>query len=190
MLFPGAPQSCVPLVAPTGIHQRKNAAYAFPAFRGWVADSPTILPAAHSTGERFRFPVQTNAADGGTRPELSNPTFESRSCSVSSALPRIAFQRVKGVRRAFQRGRDRIDVTSRRRVRLKLNCISRGFHTRTRAADWNHRLQVSQTYSRNFINIATRCTHRQWQQVASEEEWRTYAEINEFCFQILQSSNS
>src|SRR5713101_7667184 len=67
---PGAPQSWLPLVARTGAHPRKNAAYAFPAFRGWMADSPTMLLAAHSTGERFRFPGQTNAGDGGTRPEL------------------------------------------------------------------------------------------------------------------------
>jgi hypothetical protein len=89
-----------------------------------------MLPAAPGADERFWVPVQTNAADGDTKPELS----QSRSCSVSSALPRIAFQRVKGARRAFQRGRLRANLPSRRRVLLKLSCIFRVFpHTRKRS---------------------------------------------------------
>lgn len=48
-----------------------------------------------SASGRFWFPVQTKAADGGTKPEPSG------SCSVSSAPPHIAFQRVKGARRTF-----------------------------------------------------------------------------------------
>jgi hypothetical protein len=54
-----------------------------------------MLPAAPSASRRIWFPVQTKAADGGTKPEPSG------SCSVSSAPPRIAFQRVKGARRTF-----------------------------------------------------------------------------------------
>jgi hypothetical protein len=54
-----------------------------------------MLPAALNAGGRFWFPVQTKAADGGTKPEPSG------SCSVSSARPHIAFQRVKGARRTF-----------------------------------------------------------------------------------------
>jgi hypothetical protein len=54
-----------------------------------------MLPAAPGADRRIWFPVQTKAADGGTKPETAG------SCSVSSAPSRIAFQRVKGARGTF-----------------------------------------------------------------------------------------
>src|SRR6266851_4553985 len=130
----------------------------------------------HTTPARdFGIPFRLNAADGGTRPELC----PSGSCSVSSALPRIAFQRVKGVRRAFQRGRLRWCIPSRRRVLLKLNCFVRGLstHEPARADQKPPRTGKPDFSSRNLTNIATRATHRQCQSVASDGEGEFAAEL-------------
>jgi hypothetical protein len=98
---------------------------------------------------------ELKAADGGTKPGTSG------SCSVSSAPPRIAFQRVKGVRRTFQRGRLRRsftgDVIATAQLRLRLP--TQGTPTAYRQARLN---------SRNPTNIATACTHRQPGLVASD----------------------
>ena len=97
------------------------------------------------------------AADGGTKPGTSG------SCSVSSAPPRIAFQRVKGVRRTFQRGRLRRSfsggVVATAQLRFRLPTPAQGTPTAYRQARLN---------SRNLTNIATACTHRQPGLVASD----------------------
>ena len=67
--------------------------------------------------------------------------------SVSTALPRIAFQRVKGKRRAFQRGRPQP-----RTCILKLSRIP-PVHT------FSPGYKQASLDSRNLMNIATRPTH-------------------------------
>src|SRR6266478_9801528 len=162
-----------------GPQARENAASAFrcsPHFRGWMADAPTMFLARHKkTGERFQYPVQTKRRRRWHQARI----LWSGSCSVSSALPRIAFQRVKGERRAFQRGRLRWCITSRRRVLLKLNCFVRGLstHERARADQKPPRTGKPDFSSRNLTNIATRATHRQCQSVASDGEGEFAAEL-------------
>ena len=139
-----------------------------------------MLPAAPSAGERFWFPVQTKAADGGTKPEPSG------SCSVSSAPSRIAFQRVKGARRTFQRGRLRC-YFPRRRLLLKLSCIFQGFphpHTRTRSVEKPTAYRQARLNSRNLTNIAIPFTHRQWQLVASDGNGAFISELTDCRIEI------
>jgi len=66
--------------------------------------------------------------------------------SVSSAPLCIAFQKAKGARRAFQRGRLQTRKSFRKRVSKKLSCFFRGgLHTLKRTVTINHRVQTSQT---------------------------------------------
>ena len=98
-----------------------------------------MLPAAPGADGRIWFPVQTKAADGGTKPEPSG------SCSVSSAPPRIAFQRVKGARRTFS-ARALPVLLSPETLLLKLSCTFSGLSTRAQAQRRKtHCLQASQT---------------------------------------------
>src|SRR5438874_8663158 len=83
---------------------------------GW----PTMLLASVLRRERFRFPVQTNAADGGIRP--GNPTGDA---PFRLLCPPYPFN-VKGLRGAFQRGRLRTHFAFRRRLFPKLNCVLSG----------------------------------------------------------------
>ena len=134
----------------------------FPDFRGWVADSPTMLPASAQRCRKIWYPVQTKAADGGTKPETSG------SCSVSSAPSRIAFQRVKGARRTFSARAPPV-LLYRKRLLLKLSCIVQGFpHARIRSAKKPTAYRQARHNSRNPTNIAIPFTHRQWQLGASD----------------------
>jgi hypothetical protein len=103
---------------------------------GWMADPPTMIPAAQRRWEIFAS-RSTNASDGGIKPETSG------SCSVSSAPSHIASQRVKGARRTFQRGRPSRCFTGDVLL-LKLSCNSGTSHVRKRRRE-THCLQVSQT---------------------------------------------
>jgi len=141
----------------TGTPSRNDAASALPRSQGLDGG-----PANHDSRSAHAREIlisrsELKAADGGTKPGTSG------SCSVSSAPPRIAFQRVKGVRRTFQRGRLRRSfsggVVATAQLRFRLPTPAQGTPTAYRQARLN---------SRNLTNIATACTHRQPGLVASD----------------------
>jgi hypothetical protein len=159
----GASAPRLPGSAGRGTRSRNNAASAFfPDFRGWKAGPPTMLPAAPSAGGRFWFPVQTKAADGGTKPGRSG------SCSVSSAPPRIAFQRVKGARRTFSARAPPVLLASETFIaKAQLHSSGLPTHVQTQRGEPTAYRQA-RLNSRNPTNIAIPFTHRQWQLAASD----------------------
>jgi hypothetical protein len=97
--------------------------------------------------ERFWIPIQTFAADGGTRPNF-------RGRSVSSALLCISFRiRAGGAAETFQRGSLRTTTQIRKHVFQKAPSAS--------APNRAHTTQQAWMNSRNPPNIATAFTHRQ-----------------------------
>ena len=163
LLIAGAAQPRLPGNAGIGTRSRNDAASAFfPDFRGWMADPPTMLPAAPSADGRIWFPVQTKAADGGTKPEPSG------SCSVSSAPPRIAFQRVKGARRTFSARAPPVLISPETFIAIAQLQFFRAFHTRACAARKPTAYRQARLNSRNLTNIAIPFTHRQWWVAASD----------------------
>jgi len=128
---------------------------------GWRKRQP-CFPQRRAPAGEFGFPFRLKAADGGTKPATSG------SCSVSSAPPRIAFQRVKGARRAFSARASPV-LFPRRRLLLKLSCIVQGFpHAQNAACKKPIAYRQARLNSRNLTNIAIPFTHRQWPFLASD----------------------
>jgi hypothetical protein len=98
--------------------------------------------------ERFWIPIQTFAADGGTRPYF-------RGRSVSSALLCMSFRiRAKGAAGTFQRG-------SLRTTTQFGNVLLKSFRAGAGTPKMLSRPQQAWMNSRNFLNIASGFTHRQ-----------------------------
>ena len=169
----------VPASVRTGTRSGSDAASAFSLISGaGLADPPTMLPAALSAGGRFWFPVQTKAADGGTKPEPSG------SCSVSSAPPHIAFQRVKGARRTFSARAPLVLISPETFIAKAQLQFFRAFHTRAGAARKPTAYRQARLNSRNLTNIAIPFTHRQWWLVASDRNGALNVERTDCRFEI------
>jgi hypothetical protein len=108
---------------------------------------PLLLTAQANAGERFWIPIQTIAADGGTRPKL-------RGCSVSSALLCISLRiRAKGTAGTFQRGSFRTTTQFGNTFLKSPGVKSHIQRSHTALQAWMN--------SRNLLNIASAFTHRQ-----------------------------
>ena len=111
-------------------------------FRGWMADAPTMFPAAHNAGERFRYPVQTKRRrrwhQARTLPVRELLRFVSTAPHSLSTGERCA-QGVSARATPVVRSFPETFV-----AKAQLPC-SGSFHTRTSAWIRNHRVQVSQT---------------------------------------------
>ena len=157
-----------PLVAHTGARPRKNAALCFPRIQGLDGgfanhDSRRTTAPARDLGFPFRLTLPTVA------PGLNSWGQELlRFVSTARHSLPTGERCSQGVSARVSPDRCKFPATFTAKAQLHL---SGSFHTRTSAAERNHRSQVSQTYSRNSTNIATRGAHRQWLWVASEEEW-------------------
>jgi hypothetical protein len=155
-----------PRVGHTGAHPRKNAALCFPRIQGLdggVAshDSRRTTP-TRDFGFPFRLTLPTVAPGLNSRvQELLR--FVSTARHSLSTGERCS----QGVSARVSPERCKFPATCTAKAQLH---FSGSFHTRTSAADRNHRSQVSQTYSRNSTNIATCGAHRQCLWVASDEE--------------------
>src|SRR5271169_2307849 len=111
---------------------------------------PTITSHRALTPERFWIPVQTFAADGGTRPKL-------RGRSVSSALSCISFHiRAEGTAGTFQRGKFPNQQSNPETPFLKAPLPFRA-HNRTKSRN----TQQAWIYSRNRTTITSPRKHRQ-----------------------------
>lgn len=112
----------------------------------------------------FRFPVQTNADDGGTRPggfHHYNPgaaPFRQHSLHISFCQPLAG---AEGSAKRFSEGVCGARYGLRRRVSSKLSCVQSGFSTRAHAQRKDHANRQAKMNSRNPPNIATGLTHRQ-----------------------------
>jgi hypothetical protein len=112
----------------------------------------------------FRFPVQTNADDGGTRPggfHHYNPgaaPFRQHSLHISFCQPLAG---AEGSAKRFSEGVCGARYALRRRVSSKLSCVQSGFSTRAHAQRKDHANRQAKMNSRNPPNIATGLTHRQ-----------------------------
>jgi hypothetical protein len=147
----------------TGTRSRNDAASALPRFQGLDGG-----PANHDSRS-----AQAPAGDFDFPFRLKPPTVApspnpSGSCSVSSAPPRIAFQRVKGARRTFSaRAPPNLSPeTFIAKAQLHFSGLSQ---TRSkRGVGKPPAYRQARLNSRNPINIATACTHRQPWLVASD----------------------
>jgi hypothetical protein len=115
-----------------------DAALTLPWLRVWLAIPPTIfLTARKVQQEIFGFPFRLISCDGGARPES-----KSGRCSVSSALPHIAFQKAEGARRTFQRGH--LQITPKTCIFAAQLLFFGDFRTRKTRSERIHSLQASQ----------------------------------------------
>jgi hypothetical protein len=127
-------------------------------------------PANHASrrlpkpARNIRFPVQTKADDGGTRPggfHITNPgaaPFRQHSLHISFCQP---LPGAEGGAKRFSEGVCGANFALRRHVSSKLSCVQSGFSTRAHAQRKDHANRQAKMNSRNPPNIATGLTHRQ-----------------------------